>query len=156
MPVLISLEGKAEAEADLAGRLEAEAEVLLHAEGVARRELSLLLTDDAHIRELNRTWRSEDKATDVLSFPMDAPGVDPTTQPGPLGDIALSLETTARDAAAIGWAPEDLASFLLIHGLCHLLGHDHGSRDEARAMRAAEDRLLALVRPGSPRPPTPY
>jgi probable rRNA maturation factor len=154
--VLVSLEGSAESDRALARRLTAEARALVAALDLKRRELSLLLTDDAHIRELNRHWRDEDKATDVLSFPMDEPGGDPSKELGPLGDIALSLETAARDAEAIGWARDDLASFLLVHAFCHLLGHDHGEPEEAAAMKLEEDRLFAITRPGLARPPTPY
>ena len=157
MTVSISLEGAAETETALAKRLVAEARALLKALQLVRREVSLVLTDDAHIRVLNAQWRGEDKATDVLSFPMDelTPG-DKIAKSGPLGDIVLSLETTAREAAAIGWQRDAFATFLLVHGVCHLLGHDHGEPDEAAAMKAAEDQLFAIVAPGSARPPTPY
>ena len=165
MPVELSMEGAAEAEAALGKRLVKEARALLKAAALVRRELSLVLTDDEHIRALNAQWREEDKATDVLSFPMDddsdvdggARGLGSARpKSGPLGDIVLSLETTAREAAAIGWARDDFATFLLVHGFCHLLGHDHGEPDEAAAMRADEDRLFALVAPHLSRPPTPY
>lgn len=164
MTVSLSLEGAAEADGALGKRLMREARALLKEVGLVRREVSLVLTDDVHIRELNRTWRGEDKATDVLSFPMDEPDVikrPSSARPsrpksGPLGDIVLSLETTASEAAAIGWARDDFATFLLVHGFCHLLGHDHGEPDEAAAMKADEDRFFALVAPGVVRPPTPY
>jgi len=163
MTVSISYEGAAEgAGAVLGKRLLKEARALLKEVGLVRREVSLVLTDDVHIRELNRTWRGEDKATDVLSFPMDEPAVSSSaavaTRPksGPLGDIVLSLETTAKEAVAIGWQRDDFASFLLVHGFCHLLGHDHGEPDEAAAMKADEDRFFAVVAPGVARPPTPY
>ncbi len=157
MTVLLSLEGAAETETTLGKRLVAEARALLKSLQLVRREVSLVLTDDAHIRVLNAQWRDEDKATDVLSFPMDelTPG-DKIAKSGPLGDIVLSLETTAREAQAIGWQRDAFATFLLVHGFCHLLGHDHGDPDEAAAMKAAEDALFAIVAPGSTRPPTPY
>ena len=161
MPVDAYGEGLAEAEDALLERLVDAAERLLVAAGFADRELSLVLTDDAHIRELNATWRGEDKATDVLSFAMDEGEELAGLQPidgldAPLGDIVISVETAARDAAALGRPPEELAVFLLVHGLCHLLGHDHAEPDEAAAMRAEEDRLLAAVAPSVVRPPTPY
>ena len=156
MTVSITLEGAAEADGALGKRLLREARALLSEVGLVRREVSLVLTDDVHIRELNRTWRGEDKATDVLSFPMDEPDVIKRPKSGPLGDIVLSLETTATEAAAIGWARDDFATFLLVHGFCHLLGHDHGEPAEAAAMKADEDRFFALVAPGLTRPPTPY
>lgn len=156
MPVHVAREGLAARETALGRRLATEARALLAAVDLGRRSLSLLLTDDAQIQALNRTWRDEDKATDVLSFPMDEPDLDPRPRTGPLGDIVISVETTARDAAALGWARDDLASFLLVHAFCHLLGHDHGEPGEARAMRALEDRLFAVIAPDGVRPPTPY
>ena len=157
MAVLISLEGAAEADKALGKRLSTQVRAILKALRLERREVSLVLTDDAHIRALNAEWRGEDKATDVLSFPMDelAP-TDERPKTGPLGDIVLSVETTRRDAAALGYDEDALASFLVVHGLCHLLGHDHGEPGEAAAMKAEEDRLFALVAPGVARPPTPY
>ncbi|MFO0750922.1 MAG: rRNA maturation RNase YbeY [Myxococcota bacterium] len=165
MAVDLALEGAAAAEKALGKVLAKDARALLKAAGMARRELSLVLTDDLHIRELNREWRGEDKATDVLSFPMDEASDDdvpvivgggPGAATSPLGDIVISLETTAVEAAAVGFERDVMAAFLLVHGFCHLLGHDHAEPGEAAAMRAEEDRLFALVRPGVARPPTPY
>jgi len=156
MTVSLTFEGGAEGETALGRRLQREARLLLKDVGLVRREVSLVLTDDLHIRALNRTWRGEDKATDVLSFPMDEPDVERRPKSGPLGDIVLSIETTALEAAAIGWERDAFATFLLVHGFCHLLGHDHGEADEAAAMKADEDRFFALVAPGVARPPTPY
>lgn len=152
------LEGAAEAHEALGERLIAAAEALLSAEGLDDRELSLVLTDDENIRELNAEWRGEDKATDVLSFPMD--DGEELAGPGeglrPLGDIVISVETAATEAGKCELDLEAMAVFLLVHGFCHLLGHDHAEPDEAAAMREAEDRLLAAIAPGARRPPTPY
>jgi probable rRNA maturation factor len=118
------------------------------AEGLAEapdRELSVMLTDDEGIRALNAQWRDEDKPTDVLSFPMDAPV-------GPFGDIVLSVPTATRQAAEHGWTLRQELTFLLVHGFAHLLGHDHGEPAQAAAMRAEEERLLARVAPGQRRP----
>jgi len=164
MPVDLALEGAASVDKALGRALAKSARALLAAAGMRRRELSLVLTDDRHIRELNQQWRGEDKPTDVLSFAMDeAADLDGPDVPtivggpvGPLGDIVISLETAARDAAELGRPRDELATFLLVHGFCHLLGHDHGEPEEARRMRAEEDRLLAVVAPGQTRPPTPY
>jgi probable rRNA maturation factor len=108
-------------------------------------ELSLVLCDDAFIRPLNATWREHDAATDVLSFPLD--------EPDHLGDVVVSLETAGRRLSR-DWALEDEVLFLLIHGLLHLLGHDHQDEDERRTMEAAEQRLwTALGRVGTLREP---
>jgi probable rRNA maturation factor len=131
-------------------------EALLTASGQSERELSIVLTDDATIRRYNATWRGEDKATDVLSFPMDeGEGLLPGGG-GPLGDVVLSVDTAAAQADEHGHSLAHELTFLLVHGFCHLLGHDHAEPEEAQAMRAAEDRLLAQVAPDVRRPPTPY
>jgi len=104
-------------------------------------ELSLVLTDDARIRRLNRDWRGFDKPTNVLSFPAaDADDDDP----GPLlGDVVIALETTAREAAEEGRRFDDHFAHLLVHGLLHLFGFDHESDDEAEEMEALETTILA-------------
>ncbi len=109
-------------------------------------ELSILLTDDAGIRPLNAQWRNKDVATDVLSFPLEEGPV--------LGDVVISVETAARRRDAERWRLEDELLFLLLHGVLHLLGHDHHVDEERQAMEAAEQRLwTALGRPGTLRDP---
>ncbi len=104
-------------------------------------ELSLVLTDDARIRVLNRDWRDKDKPTNVLSFPAaDADAEDP----GPLlGDVVVAHETTTREAAEEGKTFEDHFTHLLVHGLLHLFGFDHESDEEAEEMEALETEILA-------------
>ena len=113
------------------------------------RELSIVLTDDATITELNTRWRQQPRATDVLSFSMDEGEPVPETIPGPqpLGDIVISMETAATQAVSHGHALEVEITILVVHAFCHLLGHDHGAEDEAARMRAEEQRLLAIVAP---------
>ncbi|WP_375460870.1 rRNA maturation RNase YbeY [uncultured Enterovirga sp.] len=107
---------------------------------------TLLLADDAAVRELNRAWRDQDKPTNVLSFPAPPlPG-----SPRHLGDIALAYETVAREAEADGKSVADHASHLVVHGLLHLLGHDHGNDREAEIMEGIE--IAALARLGIPDP----
>jgi probable rRNA maturation factor len=106
-------------------------------------EVALLLTDDAAMRELNRLWRGKDTPTDVLSFP--AP-----EQPGnrgvrPLGDIALGFETVAAEAEAQAKTLADHAAHLIVHGVLHLLGYDHGTEAEASEMEALEVKALARL-----------
>jgi probable rRNA maturation factor len=103
-------------------------------------ELSVLLTDDAHIRVLNRDWRDKDKPTNVLSFP----GSDPDEPIGPmLGDIAVAYETTAAEALDAGRPLAHHISHLIVHGLLHLFGYDHEESDEAEAMERLETAILA-------------
>ena len=106
-------------------------------------ELSLLLTDDAGVRELNCTWRSLDKPTNVLSFP----GSGPSSPEGirHLGDIALAFETVAREAAEEHKSLADHVAHLIVHGTLHLLGHDHEVDEEAEAMEALEIAALARL-----------
>jgi len=101
--------------------------------------VSLLLTDDAELQQLNRDFRGKDKPTDVLSFPalpMDRPL---------LGDIAVAYGVSSRDAAVQGKALADHLAHLLIHGYLHLLGHDHETPAEAGVMEACEIRALASL-----------
>ena len=112
------------------------------ADRAAPLELSLLLCDDAFIAPLNEQWRGIGKATDVLSFPLD--------EGAALGDVVISVETAARRVDAPHWRLEDELLFLLIHGVLHLLGHDHMEPEERGLMEAAEQRLwTALGRAGT-------
>jgi probable rRNA maturation factor len=106
-------------------------------------ELSLLLTNDAGMRELNRAWRGLDKPTNVLSFP----GSGPSSPDGVrhLGDIALAFETVAKEADAEQKSLADHIAHLVVHGALHLLGHDHEAHEEAEAMEALETAALARL-----------
>jgi probable rRNA maturation factor len=112
--------------------------------GPGRTEVSLVFTDDAHIRSLNAAWRKKDKATNVLSFPA-FPGRHRDTLPPMLGDIVLALETIAGEAALEGKPFEHHLTHLVIHGLLHLLGYDHETEAEAKEMEATERRALARL-----------
>jgi probable rRNA maturation factor len=103
-----------------------------------RRELSVVITTDAEIRKLNRTWRQKDKPTDVLSF-----GQAPDS--GVLGDVVISLDTARRQAAEGKRALTDELARLLAHGVLHLLGHDHEEPADARRMARAEVKLLGSI-----------
>lgn len=104
-------------------------------------ELSLVLTDDARVKLLNRDWRGQDKPTNVLSFPAGDADDD---EPGPLlGDVVVALETTTREALDEGVSLDDHFAHLLVHGLLHLFGWDHESDDEAEEMEALETEILA-------------
>lgn len=107
-------------------------------------EVSIVLTDDAHIRELNRQWRGLDKPTNVLSFPAAEP--EAIGESAHLGDIVLAHETIAREAADDGKTVSDHLCHLVIHGILHLLGEDHLDDEEAEAMEARE--IAALSRLG--------
>src|SRR5271166_1456724 len=105
--------------------------------------VSLCLSDDAGVRELNARWRGIDKPTNVLSFPTAQRRVDST--PPMLGDIALAYETMAREAETSGIALAAHYRHLVAHGFLHLLGYDHRTDEEAERMEALEQRILARL-----------
>ena len=125
--VAVTVEPGVSLPAGAAIRLRARAMRALEAAGKHGADLSIVLCGDASIRALNARWRKVDKATDVLSFSQDDPHV--------LGDVVISVETAARRRKR---TLEDELFFLLVHGLCHLMGHDHATRTEARTMFALE------------------
>lgn len=118
-------------------------------------EVGIRLTDDGEQRVLNRDFRGQDKPTNVLSFPGDDPAMPREPgQPLLLGDIALALETTVREADELGRTVEAHLAHLIVHGVLHLLGHDHLDDAEAAAMEALETRVLAGLGYADPYPPS--
>jgi len=107
---------------------------------LAGAEVSLLLTDDATIRELNRNWRKIDKATNVLSFPASSP--EKLAKAFLLGDIVIAYETLAREALDEAKPLADHFSHLVVHGFLHLIGYDHETPAEAEAMESLEILIL--------------
>jgi probable rRNA maturation factor len=127
---------------DLAQRA-AEAAAAVAGEAEEAFEVSVMLTDDAHIQELNRTWRGKDKPTNVLSFPApEQPGAE---GPRHLGDIALAYETLVRESEEESKALADHFAHLIVHGILHLLGYDHEDEAEAEIMEALEVKALATL-----------
>ena len=107
-------------------------------------ELSVVFSDDVHVRTLNAGWRGKDKPTNVLSFPAftlekGAP------LPPMLGDVVLAAETVAAEAAAENKPLNHHATHLVMHGVLHLLGYDHETEAEAEEMEAVERRALARL-----------
>ena len=132
--------------------LQAMSNELLSTVGVgSEMEVSLLLTDDDEIQELNRDFRGLNEPTDVLSFALQE-SEDASLTPEILGDIAISVETAARMVssgehrarvceelgAELTWGLGEELSFLAIHGLLHLLGYDHADPTEEAEMKSAE------------------
>ncbi len=107
-------------------------------------EVSIVLGDDALLRELNREWRAIDAPTNVLAFPCDAPDPD-GTEPVLLGDVVVSYQTAAAEAARDGRPIADHLAHLVVHGVLHLLGHDHQTETEAGVMEALETRILGTL-----------
>ncbi len=118
-------------------------------------ELTVIITDDEGIREINREHRRKDSATDVLSFPLqhydeldeedvfiEIPGAEYTG----LGDIIISCETCIKQAEEIGHSISDEFYRLLVHGLLHLLGYDHErSTEDEMIMKEKEDLMLETL-----------
>ena len=126
--------------------LVATARRVLAAAGEEGVGLSLTLVNDGAIRELNREYRGKDRPTDVLSFPLDPDDVVGPSQPERLlGDVVISVETARRQAAEYDAPLQRELYRLLIHGVLHLMGHDHEEADERRAMRLAERRLADAI-----------
>lgn len=129
--------------------LRSVAQRILNASGCPEGRLSILVTDDAGIREINRDWLGKDRPTNVISFAMQE-GEGAGVQPELLGDVVISAETAIRDAAEAGVPAEHELCFLLLHGMLHLLGYDHerGTPEDARRMEFRERELFALISTG--------
>jgi len=124
-------------------RKAAQAALTVTYEAEGEFEASVMLTDDAHIRELNRTWRGKDKPTNVLSFP--APEQPGAAGPRHLGDIALAYETLVRESEEESKELAHHFAHLIVHGVLHLLGYDHETEAEAEIMEALEVKALATL-----------
>jgi probable rRNA maturation factor len=113
------------------------------------KSVTILLSNNARLRALNRSFRGKDKPTNVLSFA-------PTDDPASLGDIAMAFETVASEARAQKKSLADHAAHLALHGTLHLLGYDHEKSSEARRMETLEIELLARLGIADPYAPRPY
>jgi probable rRNA maturation factor len=111
-------------------------------------EVSVVLTDDTAIAQLNRQWRGIDKPTNVLSFPAAKPGVQ--GPPPLLGDVIVAYETLAREAAEQAKPFLHHLAHLVVHGYLHLLGYDHQTDSEAGAMEELERDILGRLRIADP------
>ena len=141
--------------------MQTAADCALLTEGVSRPcAVSIRLCGDEEIHEINREYRGVDRATDVLSFPtVNYPsGVtagaadklirreyDDETDACMLGDLILSVPHVLAQAAEYGHSPEREAAYLIVHGLCHLMGYDHIEEDDKRRMRAMEEKILSAI-----------
>ncbi len=109
-------------------------------------DLSILLVDETTMADYHERFMDLPGPTDVMSFPMDElrePADDEEAPLGLLGDIVLCPTVTARQAAENGREPDAEAEYLLIHGLLHLLGHDHAEPDEKAVMFGLNDKIIA-------------
>jgi len=112
---------------------------------VDQAEIGIILVNDRQIRTYNREYRKKDKPTDVLSFPMRE-GIGGDLHPHFLGDVMISLETSAEEAKQYGRSRREQLLILLIHGILHLLGYDHErSPIEERRMQRREKLLFKQI-----------
>lgn len=105
-------------------------------EGYSGGEVSIAFVDNKVIKDLNNKYRKKDEATDVLSFPIDKEI---------LGDIVISAERAAEQAAEYGHSLKRELAFLTVHGMLHLFGYDHHSDEEKNEMRQKEERVLTQL-----------
>lgn len=143
---MITIEPKTKFPAKLLER--AARAALEHQSASLDSDLTIVLTDDERIRELNRDYLGIDAPTDVLSFPAsetDGSEIDPETGSPYLGDILISLPYAARSAERAGHPLEAEVQLLAVHGVLHLLGHDHAKvREKARMWKAQAEILESL------------
>jgi probable rRNA maturation factor len=125
--------------------LVATAKRLLEEVGENGSSLSLTITGDEAIRRLNREHRGKDSATDVLSFPLDAGPADGDGPERLLGDVVISVDTAKRQAADYDAPLQNELYRLLIHGVLHVMGHDHEEAEERAKMEAEERRLADAI-----------
>jgi probable rRNA maturation factor len=116
---------------------------LKHQSAPAEADLTIVLSDDAQLQELNLQWMGVDAPTDVLSFPSDE--IDPESGNRYLGDILISVQRAAEQAKAAGHAVEAEVQLLVIHGILHLLGHDHAEAAEKAKMWQAQGEILSQL-----------
>ena len=108
-------------------------------------EATIVLTDDAEMRALNRAWRGKDSSTNVLSFPAGCSPGAIASEPRPLGDVVLAAETVLAEAADRDIPAADHAVHLVVHGMLHLFGFEHERDEEAETMEALETKVLSAL-----------
>jgi probable rRNA maturation factor len=118
---------------------------VLAAEGRRAGEVAIVLAGDPLLRQINRDWRSIDRATDVISFAYDEGEPDAATRPV-RGDLFISLDRVRDQAKRYRVTPGAELARLVVHGALHLCGHDHARADDRRRMRAREDAALRRAR----------
>jgi probable rRNA maturation factor len=116
---------------------------LKHQSAPAESDLTIVLTDDNQLHDLNLQWLGVDAPTDVLSFPSDE--TDPESGNRYVGDILISVERAILQAAAAGHPLESEIQLLVVHAVLHLMGHDHAEPEEKARMWQAQAEILAQL-----------
>jgi probable rRNA maturation factor len=135
---MIHIESKSPVSKDLLKR--AVNVALVHQSASLDSDLTIVLTDDARLHELNRDYLGVDAPTDVLSFP--AAETDPETGARYIGDILISVPRAQAQADTGGYPLESEVQLLIVHGVLHLLGHDHAQAKEKTRMWKAQAEIL--------------
>jgi probable rRNA maturation factor len=146
--VILDLDGQP----PVAGSLleQAALATLEHCQADQKVELSLVLTGDEQIQELNQQYLGIDAPTDVISFPADE--MDPETEAPYLGDVVLSFSRAQVQAESAGHPVQAELQLLVVHGVLHLLGYDHSDAQEKALMWQIQDQVLTTL--GCPARPT--
>ncbi|NTW05777.1 MAG: rRNA maturation RNase YbeY [Peptococcaceae bacterium] len=148
MPVLISsLPEEAPLDFELESLLERTARIAMESIGCKdSAEISLLITDDFHIHQLNKEYRGVDSPTDVLSFAQNEGEEMPDFgEEEMLGDVVISLPAAVRQGQEYGHGLKRELSYLAVHGILHLMGYDHIEIDDQRIMRNKEEAIMNLL-----------
>lgn len=127
-----------------AALVEKAAQAALDQQSAEAGDLTVVLTGDAELQSLNLEYLGIDAPTDVLSFPADF--IDPDTDRRYYGDILISIARAQAQAQAANHAVQDEILLLTVHGVLHLLGHDHAEEAEKQRMWAAQDEILGGLR----------
>jgi probable rRNA maturation factor len=154
VPVRVRAERGGGANAALRARLKRRAEAMLAFLQLSESELSLVLSGDSQIHQLNKMYRGKDRPTDVLAFPMregDFGRLHAGLPARLLGDVVLSIPTAKRQARAAGKGELGEMTMLVAHGLLHLLGWDHDTKAKERAMVAETEKLVRAAEEGESR-----
>lgn len=143
---MIDLNNESGMQADEEGLMQLARFALDHLRIHPQAELSIVLVDEETMADYHKRFMDLPGPTDVMSFPMDelrAPEEGEEPPLGLLGDIVLCPAVTERQAAENGRQPDQEAEYLLIHGLLHLLGHDHMEPEEKAIMFGLNDKIIA-------------
>ena len=142
---MITIEKKDRVSPDISAALleNAAKQAMAHQSAPADADLTIVLTDDAQLQQLNHDYLDVDAPTDVLSFPSEQ--IDPETGSRYLGDILVSVPRAALQAAAAGHSIEAEIQLLVVHGVLHLLGHDHTGVDDKARMWHDQAEILSQL-----------
>ncbi len=140
---MIHIESQLDLPLDPALLENAARQTLAYTQAEAEAELTLVVGDDSLLQQYNQQYLGIDAPTDVLSFPAEY--TDPDTQARYLGDVLISLPRAQAQAASGGHTLLEELQLLVVHGVLHLRGHDHGAADETARMQTAQDAIMNLL-----------